>query len=350
MTGYRVPKDLAQKAAALIVETEKPAPLSIVQEPPRLLLLDDTEIESLPDAQWIINPAIPANAFVAIIGKPKSLKTFFALYLAAHIALGLECHGMETLQTSVAYIYAEGVTGLRQRLKALKAHLGCDYLGIRFLTHRLSINKPLQVDELLAAFGEDAPGIIFIDTLARNIEGDENSPVDMGAFIRGCDSLREATGATVVVIHHTGWSADDRSRGHSSLLGAVDTQLLVSRDASRVTVECQWQKDAPEFGTLALEVLPIAGSIVLNPSGLTSGKLEGQRRELMEVVHRQSTESGMTHSAWMNATGLGKSSFNKARKWLLDRAYVKQERSRYHATDAGIAALSTTSTAGTLGE
>ncbi|MGK3687187.1 AAA family ATPase, partial [Escherichia coli] len=33
---------------------------------------------------------------------------------------------------------------------------------------------------------------------------DENDSRDMGAFIRGCDELKRRTGATVLVVHHSG--------------------------------------------------------------------------------------------------------------------------------------------------
>ena len=53
--------------------------------------------------------------------------------------------------------------------------------------------------------------IIEIDTLSRIMAGgDENNAADMTALIRNIDTLRAATGAHVVLVHHTG---KDTARG-----------------------------------------------------------------------------------------------------------------------------------------
>jgi hypothetical protein len=349
---------LAQKQAleghlspAEIIAGATAALSSIGRKTNRYQLLDDGEIERLPMAEWIIPDTLPARALVVVIGAPKSLKTFLMLLLSACVSLGMDFHGRPTRPGRVIYIYAEGVSGLRKRLSALKRYLGIDQIGIEFLPHRVSVNRELDIAALLAAIkasGDTMPSLIVIDTLNRCIDGDENSSVDMGGFIRGCDALKEQTGATVAVVHHTGLASDSRSRGHTSLAGAVDAQFLISRDDDRVTLENQWMKDGPDDWRLAFQVLPVAQSLVLEPSGLHAGKLTGQRREVLDVLHRQSTESGMTHGAWLKAAGLEskKSSFGKAREWLVANSYVKQERGKYHINEAGIAALSTKSTTG----
>ena len=68
--------------------------------------------------------------------------------------------------------------------------------------------------------------LVIIDTLARSMgAGDENSSQDMGAFIAACDQIRRATGATVLIVHHSGKSSNAGARGSSALLGAVDTAI-----------------------------------------------------------------------------------------------------------------------------
>src|SRR5262249_56333872 len=51
---------------------------------------------------------------------------------------------------------------------------------------------------------------------------------DMGAFVRNVDDLRERTGAHVLAIHHAGKDVARGLRGHSSLLGAVDTEVKIA--------------------------------------------------------------------------------------------------------------------------
>jgi hypothetical protein len=65
----------------------------------------------------------------------------------------------------------------------------------------------------------------------------------MAAYIRAADAIRDAFGCLVVIIHHCGHNGD-RPRGHSSLMGALDVQIAVRRDAaSNVVAELELSKD-----------------------------------------------------------------------------------------------------------
>ena len=69
---------------------------------------------------------------------------------------------------------------------------------------------------------------VIIDTLAKATSGmDENSAKDMGRIIDQTRRIQEETGATVILVHHTGHSDTNRERGSSSLAGAVDSSILV---------------------------------------------------------------------------------------------------------------------------
>src|SRR5438034_1345408 len=78
--------------------------------------------------------------------------------------------------------------------------------------------------------------LVGVDTLARCfVGGEENSAKDMGLFVAGLDRLRAATGAAVLVVHHTGRESG-RERGSTALSGAVDTLMVIERhpkDGSR---------------------------------------------------------------------------------------------------------------------
>jgi hypothetical protein len=74
-------------------------------------------------------------------------------------------------------------------------------------------------------------GLIVIDTLNRVMPGgNENAPDDMSAFIGHADAIAKATGAFVLIVHHSGKDAAKGARGHSSLRAAVDTELELKRD------------------------------------------------------------------------------------------------------------------------
>jgi RecA-family ATPase len=78
----------------------------------------------------------------------------------------------------------------------------------------------------------EPPVLVIIDTLHRCFgDGDENSSRDYKRFIDGADDLRRATGATVFVIHHTGYD-QSHARGSSSGRAAMDTLMQLSRDGN----------------------------------------------------------------------------------------------------------------------
>ena len=65
----------------------------------------------------------------------------------------------------------------------------------------------------------------------------------MGAFIANCDRLRSETGGHVAIIHHDGKDGTKGARGHSSLYGAVDTQVRISKSAAGNIATVTKQKD-----------------------------------------------------------------------------------------------------------
>ena len=321
---------------------------------PRYTLYTDEEIAALPVPPQLIEGVMPTNGLVVLFGEKGSMKTFLALDIAAHVSLGLDWHGHRVAQGTVVYVYAEGRTGLGPRLAAWKRYYGARDLGILFLPQRITVNERPDCAHLILAIekkvGSTDCRLIILDTLNRNSSGNESSTEDMSEIVRGCDFLRENTGATILMPHHKGYQADDRSRGSSVLDAAADTVISVTRDAGRITIECKKQKDAAEFGEMAFEAVPIAGSLVLKASGPTAGKLEGQRLLCLRRLTEESTDEGLTYSAWHTGSGItGKSSFDKARKWLHDMAYVTCASKRWSVTDAGTLALrSTESTTGPL--
>ncbi|MCL0891278.1 AAA family ATPase, partial [Escherichia coli] len=78
---------------------------------------------------------------------------------------------------------------------------------------------------------------------------DENDSRDMGAFIQGCDAIKQATGATVLVVHHSGKDETKGARGSSAFRAALDAEYRISRENSDVTAlvaACTKMKDAEE--------------------------------------------------------------------------------------------------------
>ncbi len=115
------------------------------------------------------------------------------------------------------------------------------------------------IRELVLALGVKVD-LIVIDTLARAFGGgNENSSEDMGAFITACGHLQDEFRSALMVIHHSGKDAAKGLRGHSSLLGAVDTELELLRfdDQPKGVLTVSKQKDGEDglrFGFEMVEV------------------------------------------------------------------------------------------------
>ena len=85
---------------------------------------------------------------------------------------------------------------------------------------------------------------VIVDTLNRAIAGgDENASADMGDLIGNADHLRIATGAHVTFTHHIGKDVSKGARGHSSLRGAIDTEVEIKRIEDAIVATVTKQRD-----------------------------------------------------------------------------------------------------------
>lgn len=190
-----------------------------------------------------------------VYGLPKCGKSFLVSHLALCLALGWPFFGRKVLRGACLYVAAEGAAGMTNRIAAFRLHhglSGADDAAVPFAIIPAAVNLGPQgadVPRVIAAAEElrrrtDLPVVaIFLDTLARVMPGaDENSAGDMGMTIGHADAIKTATGATVVIVHHSGKSQGAGMRGSSALLGAVDTVVAVEKQANgdRVaTIEAQ---------------------------------------------------------------------------------------------------------------
>lgn len=106
---------------------------------------------------------------------------------------------------------------------------------------------------LIAAILEQslAPAAVVIDTLNRSLAGSESDDRDMAAYVKAADAIRDAFNCAVVIVHHCGHEGT-RPRGHSSLMGALDAQVAVTRDAAdKIIATVELMKDAPQGESFA---------------------------------------------------------------------------------------------------
>ena len=131
---------------------------------------------------------IEKDTSCSFFGDSGAGKTFAAIDLNCKVAaLGKTCF----------YIVAEGQRGFKRRLLAWCTEYGVKLEDLPLYVSMVSapLNDEDCVGQVIEAVRElvqvnGDPALVTIDSLARNLDGDENSPVDMGAFIRGIDRIR----------------------------------------------------------------------------------------------------------------------------------------------------------------
>lgn len=214
--------------------------------------------------RWLIEYLIECDSLSTLFGASGTAKSFMALDWACCIATGTEWQGKATNKGAVFYIAGEGHAGIGRRLKAWEVHTGISLQDAPLFISKCpaalmdsgnAMSVANAVDALVAENG--MPNLIIIDTLARNLgDGEENSNADIGLFINNIDVLlRMRFGATVLIVHHTGWTEKDRARGASAMRAAMDSEykLEVTENIRALTCTKAKESEAPEPMTFTLE-------------------------------------------------------------------------------------------------
>ncbi len=317
----------------------------------RFVLKTMRDLKALPPREWLVNGILPAGCLAELHGRPGAGKTFLVLSLAASVSTGISFYGHEVKAGPVVYVAAEGDDGLLPRLQAWCAVNNIDGLpNLHVISHSVNLLHSSDVNALLNTLGSlsSAPVLVIVDTLARcMVGGDENSAKDMGLLVQSADSVRNPTGAAVLLVHHTGHQTG-RERGSSALRGAVDTMMALDDRGSTVGLVCEKQKDGAPFDRVSLQLVPGSESMVFVPAGSTGDRSEHSVAEADEDMLAALAKSpgGLTTSKWKKACSMPESSFHVRRKCLMERGLVTGGGGRgrpYQISDRGKAVITPTS-------
>jgi hypothetical protein len=264
---------------------------------------------------------LPRRGVAVIYGKPASFKSFLASHIGLCCALGWAWAARCAFKAPVVYIAAEGASGHRKRKAAyVKAHpdLPAD-VDFALVSEAPNLGAesgdlPALIDAIKRA--NYSPGLIVLDTLAQTLgSGDENG-AGMTAFLTNAGKLAEHFQCLVLIVHHVGHADDKRMRGHSSLGGGVDAQILCERqegaleavltvvklkdEASDVRFTARLSRvvlghdqDGDEISTLIVDGVDEAQKA---PRVLAAKSIPPQQRLLMAVVVDAIDEAGETFS------------------------------------------------------
>jgi hypothetical protein len=197
--------------------------------------------------RWLIKEVLPQTQLGVIFGESGAGKSFAVIDLAADIALGVPWRGKRTAKGRVVYVVAEGALGFRMRLKALCQQRGIEIeqLGVGIIAEAPNLmEKQDAIDVAKAVVAAGGADLIVVDTFAQVMPGgNENAGEDVGRVLKHCRGIHTATGAMVLLVHHSGKDASKGARGWSGIKGATDVELEVVRVDDRRSVTVSKMKD-----------------------------------------------------------------------------------------------------------
>jgi hypothetical protein len=239
---------------------------------------EDTVVKAPFEIKWSGDIAIRTETFdfvedlltdggmSVVYGDSNTGKTFWCADLAFHVAQGKEWRGKAVEGGGVIYLALEGARGIDNRIVAYNKHYNIEDQTLPFGRIATTIdlcNSEEDASRLIMAIEQSMEQIgqpirmVVVDTLSRALNGgNENAPDSMGALVNNCDRIRHATGAHVMLVHHTGKNQAAGARGHSLLRAATDTEIevIADRDAQISAAKVTKQRDMEVDGEFAFKL------------------------------------------------------------------------------------------------
>lgn len=289
--------------------------------------LTHAQLQDLPTPVDLVRGHLPAGGLAILYGPRGIGKTFFGLDVALSVQAGANWHGYPVLQGPVAYVLAEGRGGLERRIGAWLQQRQQATTDVRFLCRAVRLLDAADVDRLVTQLvgWEPRPALVVIDTMARClVPGDENSTQDMSAAVAALDRVREATGALVMGLHHTGHDKT-RERGSTALGAAADTVLSLGKDADVLTLSCEKQRDSVEFQPVRFRLHPAGQSVVPQRVYGAGPDMTETEREVLQVLEEAcQVEESVPPNKWHSLTSSSRRQFYRAVPRLIDLALIER--------------------------
>ncbi len=204
--------------------------------------------------RYVVKGLIARGDLCIVLGAPGAGKSAFTPFVCQAVASGGAAFGRRTRQGEAWYVAAEDPHGLKGRMQALGDRYGSVPAFVLVGGVSDLFTSAGQAVELLQSVRERKPAVVVIDTLAAAFPGlRESESDDMGRVIAFARQLATgadgAPGPAVILVHHTP-KAGDTPRGHSSLNGAADVVILLTRDEDSGIVSARLTKNrnGPAFG------------------------------------------------------------------------------------------------------
>ena len=243
--------------------TQKAAPVSGPLQP--LFDIKDAKVDYFvrnpaPPRHWLLYNTLPLGKVGMLVAPGGTGKSFFSIQLAVAVATGLRLADhweVDEVGSSLILCAEEDDDDLHHRLRDVlsatvaytpalqqlieqRVHIKSMLTENNLMTHandRREIVPTEYVDRLILT-AKQIPDLrlIVIDPASRFRGGDEIAAQDTTRFVETLERLRSATGATVLLVHHTNKlsaNADEANqgaaRGSSALTDGVRWQMNLNK-------------------------------------------------------------------------------------------------------------------------
>lgn len=261
-------------------------------------------LDSIADPTPLIDGVLFLDSLARINGRPAQGKSFVAVDMACSVATGANWHGHAVRAGAVLYLAAEGLSGLKLRIKAWESDRGTKVgRSLALFPRAVQVIGP-EWPELVVFAASLRPALVVIDTQAQVTGGvNENDAGAQGEVVVALQAMRAATGATVLLIHHAGKTGDGESgRGINTIEGAVTSEFAATKAGPVVTIKTTKQKDIPAPDPIKLTLKTVDESAVfamgegfIDPSRAPDMTLE-RARALYNIMLRHFDAEGGTRA------------------------------------------------------
>lgn len=209
---------------------------------PRPIVWADFWADDQGESEWLCEPFLPRGRLTTMVSAAKSGKSLLTLEVAAKLAIGdavLERPAGDPMNV-VYFDFEMTDMDLRERMVDMGFGPGDDLSHFHYylLPSLPPADSPEGGKAVLDICRAHEAELVVIDTMARVVNGEENSNDTYRAFYQWTAMHLKAEGMTVLLIDHLGKDASRGARGGSDKVGQVD---LV------------WQLTAAEGGILTLK-------------------------------------------------------------------------------------------------
>ncbi|HET6606385.1 MAG TPA: AAA family ATPase [Rhodopila sp.] len=213
---------------------------------------------------WLIKRLLPVEGIALLYGHPGSGKSFIALDMAFHVALGWDWFGRKVNPGFVIYVGAEGLAGIRNRVSAFRSANSVDSAAFTLIPSPIDMQAPdADVEALAAAIRHEQahfgmrPALIVIDTLSKTFGAGKENTDDMALYVKNCGRISAEFKCCVMPVHHRPKDSESQEpRGHGSLKGGVDTVVLIEAGQTK-RARVTKQKDGEDGEVFPFQLKPV---------------------------------------------------------------------------------------------